>query len=95
MKISIVIPVFNENDSLPDLKKELVDNLKNCGKWEVIFVDDGSSDGSSEWLSELVSYDDNFKALLERSYDSSIWREMYPQIKKVPFVVTYQAIKPQ
>ena len=26
-------------------------------------------------------------------YDSGIWREMYSQIKKVPFVVTYQAVK--
>ncbi len=53
MNISIVIPVFNERDSLPDLVDELVHNLSEYKTWEVIFIDDGSSDGSTEWLSKL------------------------------------------
>jgi len=92
MKISIVIPVFNENDSLPDLKKELVDNLKNCGKWEVIFVDDGSSDGSSEWLSELVSYDDNFKLIqFYRNYGKSAALNEGFKIASGDYIITMDA----
>ena len=59
MKISIVIPVFNENESLPDLKVELAKNLSAYSEWEVIFIDDGSSDGSTDYLADLcapVSY---------------------------------------
>ena len=50
MKISVVIPVFNEIESLPSLVEELKINLNNFKEWEVIFVDDGSSDKSNNWL---------------------------------------------
>ena len=49
MNVSIVIPVFNEIESLPDLVNELNDNLIQYEDWEVIFIDDGSSDGTTEW----------------------------------------------
>ena len=48
MSISVVIPVFNELESLPVLIDELKINLKDFDFWEIIFVDDGSSDGSTE-----------------------------------------------
>ena len=34
MNVSVVIPVFNEIESLPELKSELIDNLKTYQKWE-------------------------------------------------------------
>ncbi len=42
MNISIVIAIFNEIDSLSELKNELINNLSDFNDWEVIFVDDGS-----------------------------------------------------
>ena len=63
MNLSVVIPVYNEVESLPNLKKELIANLINYYEWEVIFVDDGSSDGSSEWLYQLSQNEENFKLI--------------------------------
>ena len=72
MKISIVIPVFNENESLPDLKVELDKNLSAYPKWEVIFIDDGSSDGSTEYLADLCAQDSHYKLIqFYRNYGKS------------------------
>jgi len=72
MNISVVIPIFNELESLPELKKELLENLQSFEQWEIIFIDDGSSDGSSEWLVDLVSNDNNFKLIqFYRNYGKS------------------------
>jgi glycosyltransferase involved in cell wall biosynthesis len=54
--ISVVVPVFNEEENLPILAPKLVEVLKNLGRpYEMIFVDDGSSDGSRRVLKEMVS----------------------------------------
>ena len=72
MKISVVIPVFNELESLPDLVEELKLNLNNFKDWEVIFVDDGSSDKSNNWLFKLSNENDNFKLIqFFRNYGKS------------------------
>ena len=72
MKISIVIPVFNENESLPDLKVELDKNLSAYPEWEVIFIDDGSSDGSTEYLADLCAQDSHYKLIqFYRNYGKS------------------------
>ncbi|MBI4436579.1 MAG: glycosyltransferase family 2 protein [Candidatus Omnitrophica bacterium] len=52
--ISIVIPVYNEEDSLRELWKELSAALKNLPLYEVIFINDGSTDHSSSILTELA-----------------------------------------
>ena len=54
MYVSIVIPVLNEIDSLSQLTKELSNNLKGYDSWEVIFIDDGSTDGSTTWLINIA-----------------------------------------
>jgi undecaprenyl-phosphate 4-deoxy-4-formamido-L-arabinose transferase len=49
--ISIVIPVYNEAANLPDLWARVAAVMKPMGRpWEVVFVDDGSSDGSLQML---------------------------------------------
>ena len=63
MNISIVIPVFNEKESLPILVKELEENLAPYDLWEVLFIDDGSSDGSTDWLVNLCSTKSGFKLI--------------------------------
>jgi undecaprenyl-phosphate 4-deoxy-4-formamido-L-arabinose transferase len=56
--ISVVIPVFNEEATLDDLYHRLEKTLTALGRpWEVIFVDDGSTDGSAEVLRGLHAQD--------------------------------------
>ena len=56
--VSVVVPIFNEVESVPILHAKLQEALKPLDKdWEVIFVDDGSSDGSVEAIEQLVEQD--------------------------------------
>jgi len=53
-EISVVIPVFNEEDNLRELGERLIRTLTAMGRpYEIIFVDDGSTDGSWEILKEI------------------------------------------
>ncbi len=63
MLVTVIIPVFNEKESLQDLFKELKINLSSYEKWEVIFIDDGSSDGSTELLISESEVNKNFKII--------------------------------
>jgi glycosyltransferase involved in cell wall biosynthesis len=66
MNLSIVIPVYNEVDSLPLLHAEIQRALANLNRdWEVIYVDDGSSDGSIKALEELAAQDADHVCLVE------------------------------
>jgi len=58
-ELSVVVPVFNEAKSLPELYERLVKTLDNAGlqSYELIFVDDGSTDGSFARLQELSAGD--------------------------------------
>ena len=58
MKVSIVIPVYNEEESLPYLHQALLDSLgTKIPLWKAVFVDDGSSDNSLSVL-EGIARDD-------------------------------------
>ncbi len=64
MKISIVVPLFNEQDTIPVLYKELQDVLKAFDlSYEIIFVDDGSNDKSWEIINKLHETDDRVKGI--------------------------------
>lgn len=57
-ELSVVIPVFNEVATLADLHQRLARTLKDLGRpWEVIFVDDGSTDRSVDVLRALHAQD--------------------------------------
>jgi dolichol-phosphate mannosyltransferase len=57
-EISVVVPVFNEEENLPLLAAELQAVLRSLGRpCEMIFVDDGSTDGSLEALRRLARSD--------------------------------------
>lgn len=60
MKLSFVIPVFNEQESLEKLYFEILENTKKYD-YEIIFVDDGSTDDSYNILQKLASEDKNVK----------------------------------
>ena len=70
MDLSIVIPVFNEVEALPELYKNLTKFLDRLLRsTEIVFVDDGSTDGSGVLLDELVHSDPRVQVLhLRRNY---------------------------
>ncbi|MBF0108293.1 MAG: glycosyltransferase family 2 protein [Magnetococcales bacterium] len=53
-RISVVLPVFNEAQTLDPLVARLLPVLDDIGPHEVIFINDGSHDGSTEIISQLV-----------------------------------------
>ncbi len=56
--ISVIVPVFNEEDNLLELHHRLTKTLTNLGKpYEIFFVDDGSSDNSLKKLQEIQKQD--------------------------------------
>ena len=64
MIFSIVIPVFNEQENLEILHTRLTKVMKSLGEpYEIIFVDDGSTDDSFQILSDLHQKDSNVKAI--------------------------------
>jgi glycosyltransferase involved in cell wall biosynthesis len=70
IKLSIVVPIYNEVDTLPHLVERIEQGVCGYeGAYEIICVDDGSKDGSTELLKELVLRYPNLRAvLLRRNY---------------------------
>lgn len=62
MLLSVVIPIHNEKDNIEPLFHELVQALSSQ-QFEVLFCDDGSSDGSSEALDRLAKKDPRVRVL--------------------------------
>lgn len=64
MQISIVIPLLNEQESLKELHDWIVQVMQsNHFLYEIIFIDDGSTDGSWETLTEISRHNENVKAI--------------------------------
>lgn len=62
--LSIVIPVYNEKDNLSILNDELQSVLTGLGRsYEIILVDDGSRDGSSEVMRTLQTKNPNLRVI--------------------------------
>ncbi|MBR9854451.1 MAG: glycosyltransferase [Algicola sp.] len=64
MQISIVIPLLNEQESLKELHDWIVQVMQsNHFSYEIIFIDDGSTDGSWDTISELSELNQNVKGI--------------------------------
>lgn len=62
MDVSIVVPICNEYENLPLLYEQLTGVLETLGRsCEILFVDDGSTDGSDQRLRELAARDGRVK----------------------------------
>lgn len=64
-KYSLVIPVLNEEESLPELVKTIDSALKS-ESYEIVFIDDGSTDKSLEILKKLSEKEKNVRVISSR-----------------------------
>lgn len=66
--VSIVVPVFNERGTLEQLHREVRDVVHGLGcKMDLVFVDDGSNDGSADILKQLAARDPEVRVFTFRS----------------------------
>jgi len=64
MQISIVIPLLNEQESIPELHSWIASVMKsNAYRYEIIFIDDGSTDGSWQEIQKTTALDEHVKAI--------------------------------
>lgn len=69
-RLSVLVPVYNEVDSLVSLKDSLVAALVQLDhEWEVVLANDGSTDGSTGVLNQIAAADPRFKIVhLRRNF---------------------------
>ncbi len=90
--ISVIIPVYNEVESLRELHGELTTILSVNDQNELIFVDDGSSDGSLDILNELALKDRHIKVVeLFRNYGKGVALAEGFKMSSGDYVVTLDA----
>jgi glycosyltransferase involved in cell wall biosynthesis len=73
MQLSVIIPLFNEEESLPELSEWIVRvATNNQYTYEVIMIDDGSTDNSWQVIEQIIAENANFKAIkFQRNYGKS------------------------
>src|SRR5579885_3888624 len=70
--LSVVVPVKDERANVRPLHQKLRDALAGGPGWEVVFVDDGSADGTADELARLAAEDGRVKVVrLRRNFGQS------------------------
>ena len=67
MKItySIIAPIYNEKENLPELHRRVTEVMNSTGEsWELILVDDGSTDGSTDIIREFAKKDEHIRPVI-------------------------------
>lgn len=80
MKLNVIVPLYNEEGNIEPLFKELTSVLKGI-KYDLIFVDDGSQDGSMRILTELYDKNKNIMKVLSFSRNFGKESAMYAGLK--------------
>jgi glycosyltransferase involved in cell wall biosynthesis len=71
--LSVVAPIFNERDSVEELWRRLTLALGPLGKYEIVLVDDGSTDGSWEALRGIAAQDEHLRLVrLSRNFGHQV-----------------------
>ena len=73
MQISVVLPLLNERESLIELTDSIVNVMRSYDfSYEIIFIDDGSSDNSWEIIQQISQSNENIKAIkFQKNYGKS------------------------
>lgn len=90
VELSLVIPVYNEVDNIEGLYQEIVGVLSSHNyRYEVIFVDDGSNDGTREHLRTLAGRYDNIKPVFhKRNFGQSAALVSGARAASFPLIIT-------
>lgn len=93
MTVSVIIPLLNEEESLRDLHEQLKQSLARVGgNYELIFVDDGSTDKSYSVIQQLKQRNPRVKAIrFRRNYGKSAALMVGFQKAQGEFVITMDA----
>ncbi len=92
-RISVVIPLFNEEESLPELHEQ-IRSVMAAENWsyEIIFLDDGSRDRSLSVLKQLAERDENVRVIsFRRNFGKSAALATGFQAARGTFVITMDA----
>lgn len=90
--VSIVVPLYNEEESLPELTKAIEEALAATFKYEIIFVDDGSTDRSFAVVQQLSINDKRVKGISFRhNYGKSVALQAGFERVQGDYVVTMDA----
>jgi glycosyltransferase involved in cell wall biosynthesis len=91
--VSVVIPAYNEAESLPELQRELAAALDALGRpWEVLYVDDGSRDGTEAAIAALAAADPRVRgAVLRRNFGKSAGLATGFRLARGAWIVTLDA----
>ena len=73
MDISVIVPLLNERESLPELRDRIAKVMQDNGwSYEILMVDDGSTDGSWECIQDIAAKDPNVHGIrFRRNYGKS------------------------
>lgn len=92
LDISIVVPLYNEEESLPELTKAIKKALAPTYHYEVLFVDDGSTDSSWEVVKQLSSENEEVHGIsLRGNYGKSVALQAGFEKASGTYVVTMDA----
>ena len=61
--ISIIIPVFNEEDSIAELNNQIITSISEKYSFEIIYVNDGSTDTSKNIIESILENNPHFKLI--------------------------------
>lgn len=90
LSVSVVVPIYNEFENIPLLYEQLSDTLPGLGRdYEILFVDDGSRDGSAEALQALAAADPRVKVVrFRRNYGQTAAMQAGLQFASCDVIVT-------
>ena len=93
LNLSIIIPLFNEKESLPELHEWIIKVMQsNNYSYEIIFIDDGSKDESWQVIKSLAELNKNVKAIkFTRNYGKSPALQVGFEAAKGDVVITMDA----
>ncbi|MGH9337340.1 MAG: glycosyltransferase, partial [Vicinamibacteria bacterium] len=92
-EISVVVPVLNEEGNLPSLHQELTAALGAFGRrYEILFIDDGSTDASFALLKSIHHRDDRVRVLrFRKNFGQTAALAAGFAEAKAPIIVTLDA----